>query len=427
MSQSLSILGAKRPSGVAVVMAVGALFLTSCAGGVSQTEGGSGFEYGAAQEVVDELTEELDPITISLQAGAASPNSHWAEAPESFANAIEERSNGKITVDVLYGQPIASLTEADDALADGRIDLAFLIPQYDRATYPAFHDLASSLVGQASSPVVGDAAFQGQSLELAWGSDQILSDYETQGLVPLIPSVNAGTFAFVCTEAAPDANDWQGRMIRVSGPYVETAVEAIGANSVSMDITETYEALQRNAIDCTASQPLTVVDNGTLEVAPHLTLLPEEASLATRSGAALMAGTNFENLPLVYQQIIFDSTPHYLAANMNLLVNARADAYSIVSEGGGSVQLVDDETAQKVISENENQFNNISDETKLGTDWAERVSESGSYWVAKLEELGYTDDGADEDLNSWYEPGSVDFEDAANAMFEKSSLEHRPN
>jgi TRAP-type C4-dicarboxylate transport system substrate-binding protein len=427
MFHTSRLLGAKRSLAAPAVMLAGALFLTSCAGSAGQAEVGSGFEYGADQEEVNSVLEELQPATITMQAGAASPNSHWAKAPQGFAAAIEERSNGKLTVDVVYGQPIAPFAEVDNALADGRIDVGLMIPQYDQATYPAFHALASSLFGQPSSPVVGDAAHQGQVLELAWGSEEILTDYEEQGLVPLVPSVNAGTYALSCTQAADEAGDWQGRMVRVSGRYVETAVRAIGANPVSMDLTEVYEGLQRNAIDCTASQPLTTVDAGTLEVAPHLMLTPEESSLSTRAGAALMAGAGFKELPLAYQQIVFDATQDYLAANMGLLVDARADAYGIVSEEGGSVQMLDEETAERITSDNAQQLASIVDSSPLGDDWAKRVAESGAEWRSALEELGYSDEGADEDLATWYERGSVDFGPAATKMFEEASLEHRPN
>lgn len=205
--------GNKRTVSALATLAVGALFVTSCAGGVGEADAGVGFEYGADQEEVDAAIADLDPVTITLQAGSPSPNAHWAKAPERLAEKVEERSKGKITVDVVYGQPIASLVDADEALADGRIDVAFVAPAYDQASYPAYQDMLAVQSGQPSSPIVGETAHVAQSLDLAWGTDQIISEMEDQGLIPLVPATSLGSFFLTCTSPAEGLNDWNGRKI----------------------------------------------------------------------------------------------------------------------------------------------------------------------------------------------------------------------
>ncbi|HEY4558164.1 MAG TPA: C4-dicarboxylate ABC transporter substrate-binding protein, partial [Enteractinococcus sp.] len=82
-------------------IAAAGLLLTACAGeaGNAGTDPeATGFEYGASQEEVNEVIADLEPVELTYQASAASPNSLMAAAAESYKDYIEERSNGQITL-----------------------------------------------------------------------------------------------------------------------------------------------------------------------------------------------------------------------------------------------------------------------------------------------------------------------------------------
>ena len=134
----------------AAIAATAVLALSACAGsagsggGGGGTGGGTGFDYGASQEDVDAALAELDPVNIVYQAGAQGPNSVSAQSAHDFKEYVEERSGGKITVEVIWAQAIAGYSEIDDALADGRIDVSYALPIYDPSTYPAFDALATT-------------------------------------------------------------------------------------------------------------------------------------------------------------------------------------------------------------------------------------------------------------------------------------------
>jgi TRAP-type C4-dicarboxylate transport system substrate-binding protein len=411
---------------VASGVALATLLLASCAGGVTNYEVGRGFDYSATQAEVDAALAEHEPVVLTLQAGASSPNAHWAKAPSRLAEAVRERSGGKITIDVVYGQPIAPLTEVDEALADGRLDLALAVPAYDQATYPAYHDLISVTSGQPSSPIIGEAAHLAQSLDLAWNSEAITSELEAQQMVTLLPSLNMGSFFLACSRPADELGDWKGRMARASGKYVESAVRALGAHPVTMDLTEVYEGLQRNAVDCTVSQPLTSVDEGIMEAAPHLSVPTGGASLAARPGGALMGGLSFGKLPLAYQQVIFDATKDYLEGSLEMVVESEYEAVAAVKERGGSVTLLDAETNSLLTETNTAYRSRLLGSSVLEQGFGDRMAEAATYWQGRMGDLGYVEEGSREELDQWFEPGSVDFGPAAEAMFEKIVLPHRP-
>ena len=95
--------------------------LAGCGGSVAGSgDGGDadGFAFGSDQAEVDAAIADLDPVTLTIQPYAASPDAAAAIAEQSFMDAVEERSGGKITFDVAWGQSIAGYSEVDDALAD---------------------------------------------------------------------------------------------------------------------------------------------------------------------------------------------------------------------------------------------------------------------------------------------------------------------
>lgn len=78
------------------------MLLTACAGAVGDTDAsaqGEGFEYGAPQEEVDAVLEDLEPVTLVYQPSASSPNKPSAVTGMSFKEAVEERSGGKIELE----------------------------------------------------------------------------------------------------------------------------------------------------------------------------------------------------------------------------------------------------------------------------------------------------------------------------------------
>src|SRR5699024_1311496 len=97
------------------LVSTAALVLSGCAGAAggagSDSGGGDGFAHGAAQEEVDAVLADLEPVTLKYQPAASSPNSIMAPATHAYKAYIEERSGGKITLDVIWGQAVAGYDE----------------------------------------------------------------------------------------------------------------------------------------------------------------------------------------------------------------------------------------------------------------------------------------------------------------------------
>jgi TRAP-type C4-dicarboxylate transport system substrate-binding protein len=305
-----------------------ALLLASCASGDTASSdvaaaSEEGFEYGAPQAEVDEIIADLEPVTLTYQPEASSPDGISAMAANLYKDEIESRSNGKISLDIVWGQAVASFDEIDDALVDGRVDIAYTAPIYHPGEYPTFDALSTITQVNTPSPLVGELASWATIMELGWNSPELLAEFTDKGLTPLAPVVTGGDYFMACNSQSEGSElaDWNGRQVRIGGSMHEKVVQNIGANPVSMAYGETFEALQRNTINCSLGQ-LGVASLGVYEVAPNISYLTGDQSFTGRVGSAQVAGSIWDTLPLAYQQIIFDAeTAHFEGKIRNTLDN----------------------------------------------------------------------------------------------------------
>ncbi|GAA4284704.1 hypothetical protein GCM10022261_22350 [Brevibacterium daeguense] len=414
----------------AVALASGtALALSGCAGSAGTGDGsggGEGFEHAAPQEEVDAALADLEPVTLNYQPPAASPNSIMAPAAQAYKEYIEERSGGKITIELVWGQAIAGYAEIDDALADGRLDLAYNLPIYNPSDYPSFDAAATSLSGLPISPVVGEAIYNAVSSDIGWSTESLLDEYEAQGVVPLTPIISSGGYYSVCADPGSEPDDWKGRQIRVASTSHLGVVEALGASPVSMEYVEVFEALQRGTVDCTFAQLLPSAEGGILEVAPHISYSTDDHSMSSRAVGAELAGASFGQLPLAYQQIIFDAASATYGGIVGIVADGNAESVRQAKAAGGTIAPFDPETEQLIGQENESQVQAVEDSGLLGDDISARVRESSEKWSAAAEELGLEDQGSFEDLDEWWEHGETDFTPLGERLFEEVALPHRP-
>lgn len=406
-----------------------ALVLAGCGNdtdgqGEGNAEADTGFEYDASQEEVDAVVEDLEPVTITFQPSAASQNSVMAPAGTVFKDIVEERSNGKITVDIVWGQAIAGYDEVHDALADGRIDVAYTLPVYQPDEFPALNDLGTSMAGLSASPFLGELVSNAVGNEIGWHNENLLNSYEEQGLTPLTALAASGGYYTVCSDPVVTEDDWNGLQARIASTAQSAQIDQLGATPVSMDYTETFEALQRGTVDCTLGQLVPSAEGGIFEVAPHLGYTTDHSF--SRAPGAYLAGSSFQDLPLAYQQIIFDSNRFASAGGMEAVIGGNAEAVAQAKEAGGEVAPFTDDIQQQIGSYAEELTEQAVENGHIDEDIVSIISESEEEWTAELEELGYTDEGTTEDFDEWYDE-DTDYMDYAIATYENSeAMNHRP-
>lgn len=414
---------AKLSAGAAAV----ALVLAGCGSDTDEQESSgddTGFEYGASQEEVNEIVEDLEPLTITFQPSAASQNSVMAPAGTVFKEIVEERSNGKITVDIVWGQAIAGYDEVHDALADGRLDVAYTLPVYQPDEFPALNDLGTAMAGLSSSPFVGELVSNAVGNEIGWQNENLLQSYEDKGLTPLTALAASGGYYTVCSNPIQSVDDWNGVQVRIASTAQSAQVSELGGTPVSLEYAETFEALQRGTVDCTLGQLVPSAEGGIFEVAPELGYTTDHSF--SRAPGAYLAGSSFQDMPLAYQQIIFDSNRFASAGGMEAVIGGNADAVAQAKAAGGDVLAFDEEIQEQIGSYAEELTEQAVQNGQIDEDIVSIIQEYEERWTAKLEELGYTDEGSTEDFDEWYDQ-DTDFMDYAIATYEDSeAMNFRP-
>ena len=409
---------------ISAALAALALTLTACSGETTSGDGTDeeqGYEYDAPQEDIDAAVEELEPVTITYQIPATSQQSPQANLGTHYKEAVEERSNGKITVELAWNQSIASYEDLHNALADGRVDMAFTLPSYEPAEFPAFTALNDLLGGDPEPPLTGELVTNLAAAEISWQSPEILEEYEQIGVTPFVPVMASASYYSICSDEATELEDWDGLQVRVGSPAALDLVSHLGGSPVSIAGVEAYEALQRGTIDCTLGVLSDAAQGGFFEVAPHLGY-PTTTSFPRVAGA-ILTGSGVDELPVAYQQILFDSFDAYFDGSMK--ANGKDQAIAQVNELGGSVVEVSTELQEEIQRFTELQREEVVESGILGEDIVDRLQASREKWTDRVAELGYEDGGTLAEFDDWHDP-DADYRPLAQELFQEVMLEHRP-
>lgn len=410
------------------VMLTALLALSSCgvAGNANGDTDGSGFAYDADQSEVDAAISELEPVTLVYQANAASPESVVGQAGTVVKDEIEERSGGKITVDITWGQAIAGYDELNDALTDGRIDLAFHHPIYFPNEYPVFHQLSTAMSGLPSSPYQGEIVTSAIVADVAFNTPAMMDEYEANGITPLLPMMSSGSYNSLCTQPGNEPQDWDGRQVRVGSQPLETVAQDMGASPVSMQYAEIYDGLQRNTIDCTVIPLVGAGESSFPAVAPHLSYTSNEVTFPTHAIGAHVAGSSFTQLPIAYQQIVYDSVIQAFAGDAAAVTEGGAEAIKQVHEAGGEIEQFDPATEQIIIESSQKLREEAIAEGLVDDEVVTRIESSTAKWQEVAEDLGIEDGGSIENLDEWYSSDMDVLLQFSQKLFEEVFLSSRP-
>jgi C4-dicarboxylate-binding protein DctP len=265
--------GRRRRTAAAVgVLIAATTVLASCAS--AGTSGRVGAGSGSSQQ-----------FTI-IYAGTQAPNNPIAQAQVTFQKLIEQRSGGRITIDVHQSGDLGSDTTLLQQLQSGAIQMTNVGPAVLSDVYPAIAVLGTPFLfsseDEALSKVNGAAGQQiSQGLEKAAGV-RVLA-WQQFGMVQIMSKRPIDDFA-----------DLKGLKIRVQPDKIQQQIyTSAGAQPTTADITEVYTLLQNGAVEA-VPDPIPVAFAGKFqEVAKNLTQL----DLLWQGSLVLINQSFFDKLP----------------------------------------------------------------------------------------------------------------------------------
>ena len=141
----------------------------------------------------------------------------------------------------------------------------------------------------------------------------------------------------------------------------------------------------------------------------------------------MLAGSNFQNLPLAYQQIIFDAGEGGFIASSEVIAKGNAAGVKQLREAGGEMAPLDPEAEKKYKETNDELTAQVEEDGLIGSDASERMKEAANKWSGVAEEIGYEEGGDFDSLDEWYDVEDFDFTPFAAQLFEEVYLPHRPS
>lgn len=223
----------KKLLAMILVLCMALTMMTACGGG----DGDSGAPKETDSMTLDEALETMGNTQINwaISFGAAHKVN---DIFKYFADEINARSKGKITITMYPGDTLVTSSSIYDSLVQGVIDMGEADPAYSVAAFPM---LSSYFLPGMSYADSRSATYVANEILTESGWDEMKDVHMLFGY-GMTPSIVFGN------KKAESLKDFSGMQIRATG-YAISAVEGLGAAAVGITPAETYEALMKGTAD----------------------------------------------------------------------------------------------------------------------------------------------------------------------------------
>lgn len=400
--------------------------LTSCSTAGAGAADSEGVAFGASKQEYMDAFQGVDTITLQTQTGGTEGNAA-NRGREAYMDAVTEWSGGKIAFKVAYGNGIvASATEADDALGDGRLDLSFsLLPSNEPDIYPvnSTFNTASSLGGGGAFSTLVRA---GWITDVMYGNEAFAAEMEAEGIKVILgdQATAMSTTVLACADPLDGSlKDFASKQVSVSGKAVTAQTKALGFTPVAMPWNEMYEGLERGIIDCGGAGVSGMAAARLEPLAPHAIL--DEVSFAATPSMVGFNAALWDGLPLIAKQLLFDRLDVFLEATTISGLEGVAEVFDkYESNGGGVIPLAADARAA-LEDANAGLLDSLRTAEIPGVD-VEQFTVAADKWTkAVTGELRY----GDVDLATFiagYADGGFDASAFVDYLYSEVLLDHRP-
>lgn len=280
------------------------------------------------------LAATLGMATIAADVSAAEHNwrfsnlygrgTAFGEVYESLAKNIEDKSEGRIKVQVLYSGEGVGTAGLLGAVKSGLVTMG--------APFQSMHagELPAGVV-EIGLPGGTDDPAELQSLFHDKGWDKVLTKaYGSQGLVWLEPYIQPPVYILTKKEIK-SVDDFKGLKIRAPGAYGKF-LRNLGASPVSLAWSEIYTSLATGVIDGSiGSNMIDHRDGNHVEVAKYMYRLP----LAGAQVLPIIVNRNaWKKLPEDLQQAVKEATVEHAADQLRLSKQWESEAVAEMEAKG---------------------------------------------------------------------------------------------
>lgn len=272
--------------------------------------------------------------TYSLKLGHVQTSTHsYHVGAQWFADEIEARSNGKITVEVHPSSQLGGERDLAESVQMGTVDMAVVgvgvLANFD----PSFEIFNLPFLFNDR-----DHAYKVLGGDFGKTKFEKLEDYNIVGL----GYYENGFFDILANKATELPNDVAGLNIRTMENKVYMGIfTAIGANPVPMAFNEVYTSLQNGTVDGACVSITALVPNNFYDVASNFEVL----DMCFTPTPLIMSKEVLEGMPEEYQSLIREVAAESVQVQWDETVRQEQDAIGVMEAAGCKVTKVTDRQA----------------------------------------------------------------------------------
>lgn len=252
-------------------------------------------------------------------------NSKFLVPEQNFAKAIEERTNGRVTIEIAYAGALGKGNEVLTLAGRGAIDMASVVPGYYADQLRFWKAFQIPFIFNSSK----------QAIEVSIASYKELPMFKAE-----LDKMNVRFLfhqplgEYYLTGPSPDCDTvdgLKGKKIRSFGADIPKAQSAIGAVPVTIGVGDIYEALQRGNLDYSfinAGNILAtkIYEPGKYSCGPIMSIAGHLIVIGNRTWA---------RLPKDIQDIFLDQAAKSQAEYIPFLDKVESDARAEIEANGG--------------------------------------------------------------------------------------------
>ncbi|MFC5587723.1 TRAP transporter substrate-binding protein [Sporosarcina soli] len=240
-----------------------------------------------------------ETFTLKYNSAFLPSSQEWhakAKATEEFARLVEERSEGRIKIDIFYSNQLAGQVESLDALAKGTIDLQNITPVAwgDKIPEGSFTALPYWNINEEHSLYIMRETEIGKLYE---------EEMEKYG-VKMLSYWPASATGFMSNKPIRSVSDLKGLTMNLSGDLLADFYKKAGIGVATIPYAEQYEGLLRGTLDGIQFPFSSLEDYKLGEVIDYIT---KPATISPALGIVAMSQKTMDKLPEDLQKIIIDT------------------------------------------------------------------------------------------------------------------------
>lgn len=257
---------------------------------------------------------------------------HYTKGAEYFKDLVEERSDGRIEVEVYPGSQLGDEREMMEGMQIGSVEMGVLttgplsgfVPEvglldlgYLFEDNETAQEVLTGPIGDQINDLMVDVGIRNLGL-LDLGFRNVYSDVPVTSL-----------------------EDLEGMSIRTLETPAHLALfEELGANPTPMGFSELYSALQQGVVDAAENTADAYYDNRHFEVSPEYS----ETNHVYMSVMYMISEEFYQSLPQDLQDIVTEAVTETVDYHNDLAKEIQDEVYELLEEEGVTIHTIDDLT-----------------------------------------------------------------------------------